>query len=82
MLYGLTSVHAHACRQDGADVHAGGVALQHAVGDEHQPVARLQWQHLHTVAGPGLHAEQAISLQTNLLDPARPAAGAAGDGRH
>jgi hypothetical protein len=68
VLYGLASVHAHACGQDSADVNAGGVALQHAVGDEHQPVACLQGQRLHPVAGSGLHAERAVSLQTNLLN--------------
>ncbi len=58
-----------------------GVALQHAVGDEHQPVAHLQWQRLHPVAASGLQSERAVSLQANLLDTARPAAAAAGDGR-
>jgi hypothetical protein len=45
-----------------------GVALQHAVGDEDQPVAHLQWQRLHPVAASGLKTERALSLQRNVLD--------------
>jgi len=54
--------------QDGRDVHARSVALQHAVGDEHQPVTHLQRQRLHPVAASGLQAERAVSLQRNVLD--------------
>jgi hypothetical protein len=54
--------------QDGGDVQARSVALQHAVGDEHQPVAHLQWQRLHPVAASGLQAERAVGLQMDLLD--------------
>jgi hypothetical protein len=37
-------VHVPAGRQEGRDGHARSVALQHAVGDEHQPVTHLEWQ--------------------------------------
>jgi hypothetical protein len=72
VLHRLAGVHVHAGGQDGGDVHARGVALQHAVGDEHQPVAHLQWQCLHPVAAAGLQPERGVSLQTNLLDPPGP----------
>ena len=68
----LAGVHVPACGQDRRDVHVRGVAFQHTVGDEHQPVAHLQLQRLHPVAVPGLKAERAVGLQTNV---------AAGDGR-
>ena len=68
MLHGLAGVHVHACGQGGGDVHARGVPLQHAVGDEHQAVAHLQLQRLYPVAASGLQAERAVSFQTNVLD--------------
>ena len=43
ILYRLARMHIGAGGQDRADVHERGVALQHAVGDEHQPVANLQF---------------------------------------
>src|SRR5947209_1493620 len=39
VLHRLTGMHVNAGGQDGADVHERGVALQHPVGDEDQPVA-------------------------------------------
>jgi hypothetical protein len=71
VLYRLADVHVHAVGQDRGDVHARRVALQHAVGDEHQPVAHLQWQSLHPVAVSALQAERGVSLQTNVLDLSR-----------
>jgi hypothetical protein len=35
-------MHVGALGQDGGDVQARGFALQHAVGDEYQPVAHCQ----------------------------------------
>ena len=74
MLHRLAGVHVHACGQDGGDVHARGVAPEHSVGDEDQPVANLQWQRLHPVAASVLHAKRTVGLQN---EPARPAAAAA-----
>ena len=68
VLHRLASMHMRACAQDGSDVHTRGVALQHAVGDEHQPVSYLQLQRLHPVAASGLQAERAVGLQMNPLD--------------
>jgi hypothetical protein len=72
VLHCLAGVHVHARGQDGGDVHVRGVALQHAVGDEHQPVAHLQLQRLHAVPASGLHSERAVSVQTNVLDLTAP----------
>ena len=68
VLHRLARVHVHASGEDGGDVQARGVALQHAVGDEHEPVAHLQRQRLHPVAPSGQQPERRVSLQTNLLD--------------
>ena len=62
MLHRLAGVHVHGRGEDGGDVHALGVALQHAVGDEHQPVANLQFDRLHAVAASALQAERTVSL--------------------
>jgi hypothetical protein len=59
----LAGMHIDARGQDGGDVQARGVALQHAVGDEDQPVADLQRQRLHAVAASGLQTEGAVSVQ-------------------
>ena len=45
-----------------------GVALQHAVGDEHQPVTHLQRQRLHPVVASEPQPERAVSLQTKLIN--------------
>jgi len=68
-------------RQDLRDVHARGIALDHAVRDEHQPVADLQWERLHAVAASGLPAERAVGLQSKLLDLPGPLVEAAEDDR-
>ena len=72
MLHGLAGVHVDAFGQDCGDVHPGSVAFQHAVGDEHQPVAHLQWKRLHAVTGSGDQPERAIGLQANLFAPPSP----------
>ena len=41
VLHGFARMHVGALGQDGGDVHAHGFALQHAVGDKHQPVSYL-----------------------------------------
>jgi hypothetical protein len=53
MLHRLARMHVCALDQNCGDVHALGIALQHAVGDEHQPVAYLQRQRLHPISGSG-----------------------------
>ena len=69
VLYGLAWVHARAGGQEGSDVQAGGVPLQHAVGDEDQPIVHLQWQRLHPVAASGQQSERGVSIQTNVFHP-------------
>ena len=72
VLHRLTGMHVDAGGQDGTDVHKRGVALQHPVGDEDQPVANLQWQRLHPVAPPVPNPERRVSLQVKLIDPPVP----------
>ena len=48
VLHGFPRVHFPAARHYRRDVDAVSVALQHAVGEEHQPVPRLKRQRLHT----------------------------------
>ena len=80
VLHRLAGMHVACLGQDRRDVHVRGVALQHAVGDEHQPVAHLQLQRLHPVAASGLEAERAVGLQTDrsTCPPAAAAGGMAG----
>ena len=68
ILYRLARMHIGARGQDRADVHERRVALQHAVGDEHQPVADLQRQRLHPIAASGSQPEWGVGLQAKLID--------------
>ena len=49
MLDDLAGVQFRVLRDQGLDVHAGGVALEHTVSDEDQPVAWRKRQRLHLV---------------------------------
>ena len=49
VLHRFARMHLRARRDHGLDVDAGGVALEHAVGEEHQPVTGLERQRLHAV---------------------------------
>ena len=50
------------------DVDVLRVALQHAVGEEHQPVTRLQRQRLHLVLVATDDPERRVGLEDELLD--------------
>ena len=47
-------------RQQVEDVDAGGVAFEHAIGDQHEAVARLQRQRLQSVADAGQYPERQV----------------------
>jgi hypothetical protein len=54
----------------GGDVELGGVAFQHAVGDEDQSVTGLQRERLYPERRGRLQAERQVDVEVNLLDAA------------
>ena len=52
------------------DVEPRSVAFQHAVGDEDEPIAGLQWELLHPERAARLQAERQVDVEVNLLDAA------------
>src|SRR4051812_20752106 len=70
MLHGFARVHLATGRQHRRDVDAFRVSLEHAVGQEHDPVAWLKWQRLHTVRVAGDDAERWVGRELQAVDAA------------
>ena len=56
--------------EHGANVDLGGFALQYAVGEEHQSVARFKRECLHAECVTGDDAERRIGLERHYVDDA------------
>ena len=54
--------------QGRGDVEACGVAFQHAVGDEDEPIAGLEGELLHPERAARLQAERQVDVELDLLD--------------
>ena len=63
MLHRFARVHLATGRQNRRDVDALGVSLEHAVGEEHDPVAWLKGQRLHAVLVARDDAERRVGRE-------------------
>ena len=68
VLHGFARMHLRFRQQDGVDVDVGDVALEHAVGEEDQPVARHERQRLHLVRVTRHDPERRVGPQRHGLD--------------
>src|SRR4051794_14375113 len=76
MLHGLARVQLATGGEDGCDVDALGVSLEHAVGEEQDPVARLERQRLNAILVAAGDAERRVGRERQggdaTLAPAPP----------
>jgi hypothetical protein len=70
VLHGLARMHLRAARDHALDVDAGGVALQHAVGEEQEAVAGLERQDLLAVLVARHGSERRLGLELHAVDAA------------
>src|SRR3954451_20883547 len=68
VLYGFPRMHLRATREQHFDVDVA-VALEDAIGEEHQAVARLQRQMLHPVLMSAHSSERRIYFERDAVDP-------------
>src|SRR3954464_10371602 len=68
MLDGFARMHFSTGRQNRRDVDAFGVSLEHAVGEEHDPVAWLKWQRLYAVLVARDDSERWVGREFQAFD--------------
>src|SRR3954462_6893141 len=66
--HGFARVHLATGCENRRDVDAFSVALEHAVGEEHDSIAWLEWQRLHAILVSGDDAERRVGREIQAVN--------------